>query len=301
MFEKDKQCAPAKTMTGCFLWLCALLGVLCCTIPASALIIIMTKTHYHANRGSNVRLFCRYTTALKFTDPIEITWSIVPANGHKQPILRYTNGQVNADLYKPLEGRVQFTSHDPEDGDASIVITDVRQSDSAVYHCFVKMFPGQDKLEMDLTVMDAPSRPQCAADKHFADGHGMTLKCQSSHGTQPLKYTWSKISGNYFLPANAVLDAAEGTLRVENISKKDCGIYRCTVTSMVDSQHCELVLKCPLSRESFVNSPQTQTSTNPVALIAGVVSAVVLVSVAIGVAVYYYRKTKPVESGEVYV
>ncbi|XP_061653306.1 coxsackievirus and adenovirus receptor homolog [Phyllopteryx taeniolatus] len=142
----------------CLLCFFVLLGALCCIGPASALIISMSKSHYYAARGSNVKLACHYTLALDVTQYIEIIWSVVSAKEDEKTILWFTDGRLNADLYKPLEGRVHFTSPDPQNGDASIIISDVRLSDSETYRCFVKNLPELDHQKMDLTVVDPLSQ-----------------------------------------------------------------------------------------------------------------------------------------------
>ncbi|XP_061549542.1 coxsackievirus and adenovirus receptor homolog [Phycodurus eques] len=142
----------------CLLSFFVLLGALCCIGPASALIISMSQSRYYAARGSNVRLACQYTLALDVTQYMEIIWSVVSAKEDEKTILWFTDGRLNADLYKPLEGRVHFTSSDPQNGDASIIISDVRLSDSETYRCFVKNLPELDHQKMDLTVVDPLSR-----------------------------------------------------------------------------------------------------------------------------------------------
>lgn len=50
-----------------------------------------------------------------------------------------------------------------------------------------------------------PSKPRCHADGPTEEGKDVVLKCMSSDGTQPLKYTWEKTSDNKLLPASAVM------------------------------------------------------------------------------------------------
>lgn len=50
-----------------------------------------------------------------------------------------------------------------------------------------------------------PSRPRCHADGPTEEGKDIVLKCTSSDGTHPLKYTWEKTSDNKLLPASAVM------------------------------------------------------------------------------------------------
>ncbi|XP_061560620.1 coxsackievirus and adenovirus receptor homolog [Phycodurus eques] len=276
----------------CLLWPFALLGVLCSSGPASALEISMNSSHYYAARGSDVKLACPYTHTVTTTQYTEIMWSIVSGT-EERDIIWFTDGHLYTDLDKALEGRVHFTLSDPHNGDASIIIRDLRLSDSGKYRCFVKKLPELDLKSVELTVMEAPGQPQCSVDGELTGGYGVTLKCKSSHGSHPLRYTWAKTSGNQVLPANAVVDTVGGTLRVDNTGERDCGNYRCTADSMVDTKHCELVLKCPpLSQpHTDVDSPLL-LSTTAVASIAIVVTISVVSLVAIAAAFYWRRKKK---------
>ncbi|XP_061559389.1 coxsackievirus and adenovirus receptor homolog [Phycodurus eques] len=284
------------------LWPFVLLGVLCSIGPACTLEISMNRKHNYAATGTNVTLACQYTHTLESTQHTEITWSIVSADQDEKTILWFTGGRLYPVLYKPLEGRLQFTSANPQNGDASINITDVRLSDSTTYQCLVKKLPELDLKNVDLTVMEVPSQPQCSVDRELAEGHGMTLKCGSLHGTPPLRYTWSKTSEDQVLPPNAIVDTVEGTLR--NIFESDCGRYRCTVASMVANKHCDLVLKCSLFQDTDVDSQQSpktavansqQSPKTAVTVTVVFVTIFVVTTVVIAVAFYRQQKKKSLD------
>ncbi|XP_057695727.1 coxsackievirus and adenovirus receptor homolog [Corythoichthys intestinalis] len=160
--------------------------------------------HYYVTRGSSVQLPCAYTHTVDSQQYTEVLWSIESADREEQPIIWFTGGRLYSDLYKPMEGRVHFTSADPRNGDASITIKDVRLSDKEMYRCLVKKLPELDKKILDLTVIEAPSQPLCSVDKD-----SMTLKCSSLQGTPPLHYIWSKTTGNKVLPTQAIVDPTE--------------------------------------------------------------------------------------------
>ncbi|XP_061667385.1 coxsackievirus and adenovirus receptor homolog isoform X2 [Syngnathoides biaculeatus] len=288
----EKLTSVYKATIRCILWYFVLMGVLCSSGPARALEITMNSNHYHTARGSNVKLACSYTHNMTTTQYTEITWSIVSVTEDERHVIWFTDGHLTSDMDKALKGRVRFTSSDPTNGDASIIIKDVRLSDSGSYRCFVKKLPDLDFKSVDLTVMELPSQPQCSAGREFAGSSGMTLRCRSSHDNNPLRYAWTKASGNLVMPPNAVVDPVVGTLRMDKISERDCGIYRCTVKSMVNTNYCDVVLKCPpLSQQhTEVDSPQPLT-TSAVSSIAVLVTLSVLGLVA-GAAVFFWRRKK---------
>ncbi|XP_057694892.1 coxsackievirus and adenovirus receptor homolog [Corythoichthys intestinalis] len=267
------------------LWPSVLLGVFFNICPTCPLEIQKERNHYYVARGSSVQLPCAYSHTLDSNQYTEVSWSIVSADREEQPIIWFTGGRLYSDLYKPMEGRVQFTSADPQNGDASITIKDVRLSDMKKYRCTVKKLPELDQKIFDLTVMEAPSQPLCSVDK---EDNSMTLKCSSLQGTPPLHYIWSKTSGNKVMPTQAFVDPTGATLHF-NITERECGSYRCTVESMVGTKHCDLHLDCSLPQDDNVSSARLLTTT---AVAAIVVTITTLFIVAVVLAVFLYRKRK---------
>lgn len=61
-----------------------------------------------------------------------------------------------------------------------------------------------------------PSKPRCYADGPTEEGKDIVLKCVSSDGTQPLKYSWEKTSDNKLLPASSVMGKCAPTQVFQN-------------------------------------------------------------------------------------
>lgn len=71
---------------------------------------------------------------------------------HVQVIL-YSGDRAYENYYEPMKGRVHFNSADPKNGDASIILTGLKSSDSGTYQCKVKKAPGIRSRKMQLIVM----------------------------------------------------------------------------------------------------------------------------------------------------
>lgn len=71
---------------------------------------------------------------------------------HVQVIL-YSGDRAYENYYEPMKGRVHFNSADPKNGDASIILTGLKSSDSGTYQCKVKKAPGIRSRKMQLSVM----------------------------------------------------------------------------------------------------------------------------------------------------
>lgn len=67
-------------------------------------------------------------------------------------ILSFTGGQTHQYGDPSISKRLNFIG-DPKQGDASISLSDVRQSDTATYQCKVKKAPGVDMRKVTLVVM----------------------------------------------------------------------------------------------------------------------------------------------------
>lgn len=68
-----------------------------------------------------------------------------------EQIINYNTGVVYQDS-GPLKDRVHFTSSDPLNGDGSIDIINLRESDTGAYQCKVKKLPGSQNMKMRLNV-----------------------------------------------------------------------------------------------------------------------------------------------------
>ncbi|XP_061882182.1 coxsackievirus and adenovirus receptor homolog isoform X1 [Entelurus aequoreus] len=274
------------------LWYLVSVLAFCTTSLVCAFGISADKTSYYALKGSSVILDCKSTRPSIFLKCSVVYWEfLIPKEGAKIFLLM-DHGQMYV-AHKPLKDRVKFTSPNPCDGDASIRITDLRMSDTGKYACNLRENARYFWKNMTLTVMEELSTPVCAVQGEPVAGNVVTLQCTSSQGTPPLKYSWTKTSGNQMLPPNSTEDTSGGTLLVNRLSEDDCGSYLCTVESLNDTKHCEILLECPSSPPTTSDatkhnevlpkslwSPLATSNGNQV-VIAAAATIIVLLSLAI--------------------
>ena len=229
---------------------------------------------------SSVTLTCEFV-ASENCQPREIEWNIVPPNRAEDDklIIHYTGGQIYNHLYDPLKGRLHFTSPEPQNGDASISITDMKLEDTGSYQCKVRCLPELGLKTFILTVMERPSKPVCYMDGQPVVNQDLRLRCKSSKGSPPLTYRWSKTSGNRMSPHSAFVDRIGGDLYLDKITEHDSGSYLCTVESLVGMEDCEVILS---------TAPPAVNSTH-VAVGVGV-TVIVLIIITIIAAICYCRK-----------
>ncbi|XP_028839365.1 coxsackievirus and adenovirus receptor homolog [Denticeps clupeoides] len=194
--------------------------------------------------GETVKLDCQFTLSPEDTGPLDIEWSIQPSDNQDEEkvVIMYSGDRAYPDYYTPLKGRAHFNSPDPKNGDASMVLLSLKASDTATYQCKVKKVPGIKSKKTLLSVILAPSKPRCYADGSTEVGKNVALRCVSSEGTSPIKYEWTKLSGDKLLPASAGVDPVSGVLNIRNASAATSGTYRCLAQNRVGQQDCVLEL-----------------------------------------------------------
>nr|XP_061833377.1 coxsackievirus and adenovirus receptor homolog [Nerophis lumbriciformis] len=285
------------------LWYLVSVLAFCTTSLVCAFGISANKTSYDAHKGSSVILDCNYTRPSGFLNCMKADWTFKSPNEGVKWALWLDDGQMHVE-YKPFKDRVKFTSPNPCDGDVSITINDLRMSDTGKYACKFKKDGRYLWKNMTLTVMEELSTPVCAVQGEPVVGKDVSLQCTSSQGTPPLKYSWTKTCGNLMLPPNSNGDTSGGTLLVNRLSEDDCGSYLCTVESLDDTKHCEILLECPLSPPTTSNvtkhnqvllmsprSPSVTSNGNQVVIAATVTIAVLsLASVFALTVIWVLRK-----------
>lgn len=257
------------------------------TDPACALEITSQIKYYYVARGSSVTLHCEVVRGSGDVGSTEIEWNIIPPNRDKDEeiIIWYTGGIVYDNLYPPLKQRAHFASPQPQVGNASLTITDLKLTDSGTYQCKVKILPGIAIKNMIVSVMEKPSKPVCSVDGEAVAGEDLKLRCRSSQGTPPLDYRWAKPSGS---PLNAFVDTLTGDLYLKKISEHECGTYLCKVQNLVGTKECEVALDLTLLPHK---------NDGPGKIAAAVVSVVVVIAVVIRTVFWYRRKKRNEGSG----
>ncbi|KAK1168353.1 hypothetical protein AOXY_G8077 [Acipenser oxyrinchus oxyrinchus] len=224
---------------------CALcLGVL---LAGSVLGLTITSTgpsSIEKAGGESINFDCLFTLAPADTGPLDIEWILLASDNRNQDqmIILYSGDRVYEDYYAAMKGRVHFNSPDPKKGDASINITKLLVSDTGTYLCKVKKAPGVGSRKTLLTVMVKPSVPKCYVEGSSEQGKDILMKCNSAEGTNPIQYTWERISGTRILPATALLDRVQGSIVIKNATSDNSGTYRCVSENRVGKEQCTLSL-----------------------------------------------------------
>nr|XP_046238905.1 coxsackievirus and adenovirus receptor homolog [Scatophagus argus] len=213
--------------------------------PACSVKIISDNNYYYEASDISITLNCQFTLDPEDLGNLDIQWNIVPPNTQEDDklILLYTQSIIHNNLYAPLNNRIYFKSPKPQDGDASISITDLKLTDSGKYQCKVRTLAGEQIKDIFLTVFERPNKPVCCVDDEPVLDTNIRLRCRSSQGTPPIKYIWTKLSENKMLTPDAHFDAPGGDLHLDKITERDSGAYRCTVQNFVGMEDCELILK----------------------------------------------------------
>ncbi|XP_036068809.1 neural cell adhesion molecule L1.1 isoform X2 [Oryzias melastigma] len=173
------------------------------TVEAAPYWVKEPQNHMYSP-GETVRLDC-----LADGSPApSITWSI---NG--QPL-----AEVDEDARRSITG-------------SSLILRDVRVSDTAVYQCEATNRHGSILLNINLFVVELP--PQILSSDgvvyRVIEGADVNLHCESFGSPRP-HTTWARGDMvSLLLDARASL-FTNGTIRLSGVSREDSGTYTCSVT-----------------------------------------------------------------------
>ncbi|XP_053561160.1 junctional adhesion molecule B-like [Bombina bombina] len=222
-----------------------------------------------------VVLSCKYRLE-KTEQKVRLEWKKVVTNGDVSFV--YFNDALAADLQKRAEMM-----------GSSIRFKNVSRGDAGKYRCEVsapqdtKIF---QEIEIELSILVAPSVPVCDIPSSAMSGSSVELKCWENEGSPASEYKWFK-NGVPLLenPApNArvtnssyTLNKISGTLQFSTVAKMDTGEYYCEASNGIGkTQRC-------------VAKSMQVDDLNIAAIIAGVV-VVTLVILLCGLGIFYAHK-----------
>ncbi|KAK7926122.1 hypothetical protein WMY93_008432 [Mugilogobius chulae] len=217
----------------------------------------MRETNVEVLRGEAVTLPCSFFTSSPLTR-LNVIWTLVPFSNPENPkqVIVYDHEQVMDDL--SFIGRVGFTGIP---WSADIVLNDTRESDAGVYRCMVNNPPETTELgigELTLTVLSPPSLPLCQWDGDIADGGTVTLSCSVEEGIPTPEIEWSKLTPEE-VPLPVTMDGdMSGSAQIINVSSQTSGLYRCSASNALGTEHC------------FVNLSIYSTPDSPSGILQGV-------------------------------
>lgn len=96
------------------------------------------SSEYQTVLGHDISLGCHFTLASVDVGDLEIEWTVNHSDGQEEEehLICYIDDFIHH--FTGLEGRVHFSSPDPQDGDASLTIKLVNITDKGIYQCTVK-------------------------------------------------------------------------------------------------------------------------------------------------------------------
>ncbi|XP_071994678.1 coxsackievirus and adenovirus receptor isoform X1 [Engystomops pustulosus] len=253
---------------------------LSCYAALNALELAPSDKKYEGIQGDKIVLDCKFILAPEDIGTLDIEWFLVAPDAQQadQMIIAFNGKPYPQD--GPLKGRVDFVSPTPEEGDASIIISNLKESDSGTYQCKVKKMPGSQNKKVTLNVYVKPTKTRCYVEGKQEIGHDMNLRCMATEGSSPLSYSWVKVSGLEKLPATATLDATTGMLHVKNASQEHSGTYKCMSKNRVGTDECIVMLN--------VVPPS-----NTAGIVAGAIIGTLLFLLVLGVLIFFCcRKQK---------
>ncbi|KAA0720183.1 Phosphofurin acidic cluster sorting protein 1 [Triplophysa tibetana] len=211
-------------------------------------------------RGESAPLPCSFFTLMPLFR-LSIIWTLTPLSDPDSPtqVIVYDHGQV---IESPsFMGRVGFVGMP---WSADIFLNDTRASDAGVYRCVVSNPPetGDPGIgELSLTVLAPPSLPMCLWEGDTDTGGNVKLSCVVVEGFPAPQLIWEKVEPDQIiLPVN--MDGGMmGSVQISNVSAESSGLYRCSVSNPLGTQHCYINLSVysPGSGDAGVVAPPLGT------------------------------------------
>ncbi|KAM8976952.1 cell surface A33 antigen [Pelodytes ibericus] len=230
---------PASSyFTSLFIILFYCLAVL---VAVSPITVQTPQKVIEAARGKSAILPCNYQTSATNTAGGNVIWKKFP---EQDEVISAFFGSINTtgDAYT---GRVSFTGN-VYVNDAKIQLNQLTMADNGTYQCEVTIptdRQGSPLAKLDLVVLVAPSKPDCAIVGTAEYGQVIKLTCGSKEGSPTPQYTWKSYTPQDVprqLPVTAVIEG--GDLTLKNISMDSSGFFVCTSNNKIGEDFCNLTL-----------------------------------------------------------
>ncbi|XP_017273534.1 immunoglobulin superfamily member 11 [Kryptolebias marmoratus] len=208
----------------------------------AALRVSMRESSVEVVRGDSVLLPCSFSTSSSRLSRLNIIWTLARFSSPGSPIqvIVYDHRQVIED--PSFVGRVGFTGLPLS---ADILLNDSRVSDAGVYRCVVNNLPEAADPgigELQLSVLEPPSLPDCRWDGDVDVGGSVRLSCSVEEGVPTPDIRWEKVNPEEIsLPVNMEGDST-GSVQIVNVSSQTSGLYRCSATNVLGTENCYVSL-----------------------------------------------------------
>ncbi|KAL0973300.1 hypothetical protein UPYG_G00201630 [Umbra pygmaea] len=206
------------------------------------MLMVSAQTDMKRVVGDNGTLPCHHQFWQSNAQSLDIEWLLQTPNSKQRVIITFFGGQVYTNEESGMASRLSFAG-DYLNGDASLLLSDLQQTDSGEYSCKVKTGGKYHWSQVNLIVLVKPSKPRCWMDGRLVKGSDIKLSCKSSDGSHPINYKWEKVldDGKSVgkLPPLTLLDLKNPEIvTLRNLTKESSGIYKCTASNDVGEENC---------------------------------------------------------------
>lgn len=235
--------------------------------------------------GETITLSCKYKSSVSSTQNLVIRWSTYTGqNAGLQLFYMYQGGQ-----WYPIgvpEGKYEGISTTTATN-ASIFIRNAEIKDTGIYVCEVSNVPdvaGTLSAHVFAYVRGKPSKTTCSKQEETHENvHWVYLSCSSEALPRPTYEWWRIAPDNSRHIVEGQMDNRTGILNITDPQNMMTGVYRCIARNEMGEDTCD-----------YEEKKAKVSSSSSTAIIIGVVFAVIILSVVIGVTVWFvlYKKKK---------
>ncbi|XP_030059819.1 cell surface A33 antigen isoform X2 [Microcaecilia unicolor] len=250
------------------------LFTLCTVLAATFAIHVKTPPIIETERKQNATLQCSFETTTTDRNSANIQWKKIRPS--QEEVISHYFDALPITTGESYNGRVAFVGN-VNANDATITISKLTMEDNGTYQCELTIpmdRKGNTFSNVDLLILVAPSKPECAIVGTAEFGQDIQLTCSSKEGSPVPAYTWETFTPQNQLrqlPPTAVREG--GLLTLKNISADTTGFYICTATNKISKDFCNITLTV------------MPTSMN-IGLYAGIIGGSVAAIIVIGIIAY---------------
>lgn len=208
-----------------------------------SLLSVGAQTEMKKVVGDNATLPCHHQ--FQSSGSLDIEWLLQKSTSKQKVIITFFGGQVYTNEATGSDASRLSFAGEYLGGDASLLISDLLQSDSGEYYCKVKTGGKYHWSHVNLTVLVKPSQPTCWMDGKLVEGSDVKLSCKSDDGSPPISYKWERVldKGKSLgkLPNLALIDLKNPEIvTLRNLTMDSTGVYRCTASNDVGKENCTI-------------------------------------------------------------
>ncbi|NXF04353.1 ICOSL protein, partial [Smithornis capensis] len=252
------------------------------SLSFNLVVISLEKTNIISKPGDNVTLSCIYNKEKIQLNNLRVYWQIFDRNCPVVHALIFGQDDHSKQCIH-FKNRTQLFWDRLKNGDFSLLLLNVSQSDEHTYRCVVQQKHEVTKViyqaDVDLSLAASYSQPILSGPIRNSDSTGeeVTFNCRSGNGYPEPKVYWiNKMDNSHLLPSKLeIIPHADGTYSVFSTLKVKA-TSNMQIECSIENEMLQENLSANYTQQKQDNGTEKPEKKGRVAQAAGIVSIVIL-------------------------